>query len=751
MNNTNNESISCIATVERIRYYKDNFGIIVCSIDRMDSGELDKDIREDEVIFKGTMPTPIVGNMYNITADYIEDPKWGGQYNIKAMFTAVSFDTADGKKRFLSSIFTEYQIDAMYEALDDPFDALQNEDYNKLVQIKGCGLKTASTWVERFKENINLAKIFLELKDYDLTNAMVDKLLEKYSSPDLVVDKVKNNPYVLCTEVNGIGFKKADEIALKGRIGIYSTARIGAFIQYYLSNCGENGQSWITPDHLLGAILETLGDDVPDEKISVTIGELIEQKILWHNEDKTKIGLRYYYDLATNIATELIRLRDAECDFSYDNWEEVVKHNENVQGWEYTDEQLNAIKSAFNNNVIIITGGAGCGKTSTVSAILKIFKNYSHALCALSGKASSVLASNSGEEGSTIHRLLGFGNGEFSYDSENQLPYDIIVVDEISMIGARLFYFLIRAIKSGAKLIMLGDDGQLESIGCGNVANNMLNSPEIHHNILTKIHRQASKSAIITESIKVRQGTQLINKDWAGKETRGELKDFDLICYSDANNTYYKVIEEFQKLRAKDDFDIMETQIIVPVKNRGMACTSELNNILQELCNPSDGRKVQVTVRRNGRNQIIREGDKVICKKNNYKVEPNIFNGNTGILKAITYNDFDDEVWIIDFKGIGIVELPKKYWGTIELNYCGTVHSNQGSQYNNIIIGLDFSSYSLLTRELVYTAITRAKKKCIMIAQNSALRYAVSNKALSQKQTHLIEALHDVAHPKLVF
>ena len=145
MNNTNNESISCIATVERIRYYKDNFGIIVCSIDRMDSGELDKDIREDEVIFKGTMPTPIVGNMYNITADYIEDLKWGGQYNIKAMFTAVSFDTADGKKRFLSSIFTEYQIDAMYEALDDPFDALQNEDYNKLVQIKGCGLKTAAT------------------------------------------------------------------------------------------------------------------------------------------------------------------------------------------------------------------------------------------------------------------------------------------------------------------------------------------------------------------------------------------------------------------------------------------------------------------------------------------------------------------------------------------------------------------------------------------------------------------------------
>ena len=401
------------------------------------------------------------------------------------------------------------------------------------------------------------------------------------------------------------------------------------------------------------------------------------------------------------------------------------------------------------NNKIFITGN--CGKTSTVSAILKIFKNYSHALCALSGKASSVLASNSGEEGSTIHRLLGFGRDGFSYDSENQLPYDIIVVDEISMIGARLFYFLIRAIKSGAKLIMLGDDGQLESIGCGNVANNMLNSPEIHHNILTKIHRQASKSAIITESIKVRQGTQLINKDWAGKETRGELKDFDLICYSDANNTYYKVIEEFQKLRAKDDFDIMETQIIVPVKNRGMACTSELNNILQELCNPSDGRKVQVTVRRNGHNQIIREGDKVICKKNNYKVEPNIFNGNTGILKAITYNDFDDEVWIIDFKGIGIVELPKKYWGTIELNYCGTVHSNQGSQYNNIIIGLDFSSYSLLTRELVYTAITRAKKKCIMIAQNSALRYAVGNKALSQKQTHLIEALHDVAHPKLVF
>ncbi len=750
----NNNIIDCVAIIDGIRFYRENFGIICCSIIKMKSGNLADTIDSNNVIFKGTMPYPVVGNTYNVKAEFISDAKWGDQYNIISMYTAVSFDTAEGKRKFLETIFTPYQIENMYDALKDPFTALDTRDYTELVKIKGCGMTRCTEWADRFAEHIGMARILLELGDFDLSNTMVKKLMNKYKSPDVVVEKVKNNPYVLCTEVNGIGFKKADEIAMKGGIEPHSTKRIKAYINYYLGECGESGQSWITPDHLLGAILDTLGEEIPDEAITDSIRELIEEKKLWTNEDKTKLGLQYYYDLAIKIATELIRLRDAKCDFKYDGWEDVIKRNESIQGWEYTDEQIDAIKSAFDNNVIVITGYGGTGKTQTVSAILDIFKDTSHVICALSGKASSVLSEYTGEEGFTIHRLLGFPQGDkqgFVYHDDNPLPYDIVVVDEISMIGARLFYSLLRAIPTGAKVIMLGDDGQLESIGCGNVASNMLSSPEIHHNILTKIHRQAAKSAIITESIKARQGIPLIPKDWSGTETRGELKDFDIICYSDANNTYYKVVEEFQKLKSKPNFDITETQVIVPMKVKGMACVSQLNDILQELCNPADKKKKEIKVFRNGKQQIIREGDKVICKKNQYRVTPNIFNGSTGILRKFDFNDFGEPVWIIDFRGIGEVILKYEYWDSIELNYCGTVHSNQGSQYDNVIIGLDFGAYTLLTRELVYTAITRAKKKCIIVAQNSALRYAVGNKGLSKKQTHLVEALHDVAHPKLVF
>lgn len=749
-----NNTIECIATVERIRFFKNNYGIISCSINKIKSGELAKTVFKNDVIFKGTMPSPVVGNCYNIKANFESNDKWGDQYNILSMFTAVSFDTADGKRKFLETIFTPYQIENMYNALTDPFTALDTRNYTELVKVKGCGLSRCTEWADKFAEHIGMARILLELGDFDLTNRMVKKLMDRYRSPDVVVEKVKNNPYVLCTEVNGIGFKKADEIAMKGGISPNSVERIKAYITYYLTECGENGQSWITPDHLLGAILDTLGENIPDNKITESIRELIEEKKLWTNEDKTKLGLQYYYDLATNIATELIRLRDAECNFKYDGWEDVIKRNESLQGWEYTDEQINAIKSSFINNVMIITGYGGTGKSNTVSAILNIFKENSHVICALSGKASSVLSEYTGEEGFTIHRLLGFPQGDkqgFVYHDDNPLPYDIVVVDEISMIGAKLFYCLLRAIPTGSKVIMLGDDGQLESIGCGNVASDMLGSPEIHHNVLTKIHRQAAKSAIITESIKARQGISLIAKDWVGSETRGELQDFNLICYSDASNTYYKILEEFQKIKVQPDFNVMETQVIVPMKTKGMACVAQLNDILQEMCNPADKKKKETTVFRNGRQQIIREGDKVICKKNNYRIQPNIFNGSTGILKKFDFNDFGEPIWIINFRGIGEVIIPDDYWDTIELNYCGTVHSNQGSQYDNVIIGLDFGAYTLLTRELVYTAITRAKKKCIVIAQNSALRYAVGNKGLSKKQTHLIETLYNVTHPKLDF
>ena len=748
-------SVKVKAEIEGIRFYKDQWGIIVCSIDKVLKGEFIGD--KNGMVFKGSMPEPVLGATYIIIADYVDDPKWGRQYNIKSIYSDVSFDKNDKncRRKFLSNLFTPYQVEAMYEAYDDPFSILDSEDMEKLVQIKGCGIKTADNWIRKFKKNINIAKIFVELEDYNLTNNMIKRLMNRYNSPDIVIEKVKTNPYILVNEVDGIGWKKADEIALAGNIKSDSPMRIGAYIVYYLNRCGEEGCSWITPDQLLGAILDNLGEEIPDENITIAIKELGNK--LWWNEAKDKIGLSKYYKIEYEVANELIRIRDAESNISCSDWRERIKHLEKVQGWEFTAEQIYGIETVLNNNITVIHGLAGSGKTSVVSGVLEALNHYSSVMCALSGRAASRMSEVTGKEGFTIHRLLGYPKGEteyqgFEFNQDNKLPYNIYILDEISMVDAKLFYFLLRAIPNGAKLICLGDSGQLESIGCGNIAYDMIHSSEIPTVELTKIHRQAAKSAIITDSIAVRNGIQIIKKDWTGVETRGELQDLELHCYSDKSNTFYNIMEIFSKLMAQKDFNIMDSQIIVPIKTKGDACTYNINNTVQELYNPSAKNKKEVTRFSNDKPFIIREGDKVINTSNNYRLSTPIYNGNIGVVKSIWYNEeIDSRIMTIDFIGIGNVDIPEDYWIGIELGYAITVHKYQGSQSKNVIFGLDFTAYSLLTRELVYTGITRAQKKCYLICQTGALRYATAQQSVSNKQTHLQDCLYEVAHPKLIF
>ena len=748
-------SVKVRASIEIIRYYKDQWGIVICSIDEVLKGDFIGD--KNGMVFKGNMPEPVRGATYIIVADYVEDPKWGNQYNIKSIYSDISFDKEDkkGKEKFLLSIFTPNQVSAMYEIYDDPFSILDTEDVEKLVQIKGCGIKTADNWIRKFKKNINIARIFVELDEYGLTNNMIKRLMERYHSPDLIIEKVKTNPYVLVNEVEGIGWKRADEIALAGHIEFDSPTRIGAYIVYYLNRCGDEGYSWITPDQLLGSILDNLGEEVPDENITTAIRELGNK--LWWNEEKDKIGLSKYYNIEHKVAEELIRIRNAKSNICCDDWGEHIDHLERVQGWKFTDEQMNGIKTVLNNNITIITGLAGTGKTSVVSGVLEALNHYSSVMCALSGRAASRMSEVTGKEGFTIHRLLGFPKGApdyqcFEYNQDHKLGADIYILDEISMVDAKIFYYLLRAIPDGAKLICLGDSGQLESIGCGNVAYDMIHSSEIPTIELTKIHRQAAKSAIITQSIAVRNSKQIIPKNWTGIETRGELQDLELHCYSDSSNTFYNIMEIFSKLMAQKDFNIMDCQIIVPIKVRGDACAYNINNTVQELYNPPAKNKKEITRISNDKTFILREGDKVINVINNYKLKTPIYNGNIGTIKSISYSEeLDSRIITVDFVGIGNVDVPEDCWLGIELGYAITVHKYQGSQSKYIIFGLDFSSYALLTRELVYTGITRAQKKCYLVCQTGALRYATMQQSISKKQTHLQDCLYEIAHPKLIF
>lgn len=750
------KNIEIVCSIERVRYYKNQWGIIEVSVEKLINGTPHYN-SDGDIILKGEMPSVKVGDIYHVCAEYFQDPKWGDQYNIIRIYSEIIFDENDkeGQKKFLSSLFTPRQVNALYEYLDDPYKVLDEGNASALVQVKGVGMITAIDWINRFKANKYLGKIFSALSEYNLTNKMVEKLIQRYNSPDIIIEKVREDPYVLADEVDGVGWVRADEIARAGGIKEDDPRRIAAYAAKYLRDCGEAGQSWILSDELLGAILENLGEDIPDANITEAM-QILKPR-LWFDDERTKIGLKMYYDMEYKVAEELIRLRDAEPiieEKDWQNWQEKIRLLEKKQNWEFTEEQKNGIYLALTQNVVVISGMAGTGKSSLVTGILTVLKDFSFVQCALSGRAASRLTEITGKEGFTIHRLLGYPKSQdpnkqyFVYHDENPLPYDIYILDEISMVNTNLFYYLLRAIPSGAKLICLGDHGQLESIGSGNIAHDMIYSQEIPTIILNKIHRQANASGIISEALQIRRGQQIVEKDWVGKETRGELKDLTIETFSDASNTFYKIVNAFSTIMSEPDFNLMQTQIIVPVKTKGAACTYELNNVIQEIINPANKKKKEVTLYSNGRPYILREGDKIINTTNNYGLDPVIYNGNIGVIKSI-----DSEKIIAEFLGVGEVEIPdeKGYWAGLELGYAITIHKAQGSEFNNIIIGADYSGYSLLSRELLYTAITRAKKRCILIAQTSALRFATHNESVSKKNTHLQGILHELANPPLIF
>lgn len=1071
-----------------VRYYKDGWGIASAIPIKMEQGQ-PKLNAYNTITIKGEMIDPKTGQEYQIVAEEIDDPKWGTQYDL-AVFSAsldVSGSDASSKRKYLEFLFTSNQVKALYTALKDPFEVLKNHDVEQLVKVKGCGLRNAGMWMKRFDEQMGLSRLYAELDEYELTPNMMKKLMNFYHSPDAIIQKVKENPYVL-TEVGGIGFKTADDIAMKNGMEQWDERRIGAFILYTLDRHGSQGDSYITSDLLMDELIEQFGVDIPDLAIASAIHGEIKDK-LWWPDDKTAIGLTKYRDLEQKICDELLRISKAPIMLHCDDIDEKLEQIERKQGWNFTDQQRLAIKTANDNNLTVVNGLAGCvdcdtefftghgwkriadykigdkvlqynengtaelvepikyikqssealyhfetkyglsqtlslnhnvayvtskghlkkvpmheiirrneactngfsgefltsfsysgkglrlfdneirlmvaifadgsfedycrtngrksyrkvrfnlkkdrkkerlehllnklqisfvkkesaeegahvymfyapyigkhfikdwydcnrhqleiiadevmkwdgeyntnnrysttnkndadfvqfvfsslgyrasisiqnrvgssrttngkkyirktieytvrytkrntvgmtaskgkkvniskvipkdgyeycftvpsgllvlrkdnkifitgncGKTTIANAINKIYCDARSAACCLSGKAAARLGEVIGTTGSTIHRLLEFNPAtkEFTHNADSPLSQDLIIIDEISMIGGRLFYYLLRAISGGTKVIMLGDTGQLEAIGECNVAKDIIDSGQIATVTLDKIHRQAEKSAIITESIKVRSGRQIIAEGYSGVQELGENKDMILDCFSDKSNTAHKTLEYFkQELKAVNN-DILKVQMICPMRSRGEASVWNLNLLAQDIYNPNKGQGfVEIYYKGRGTAQL-REGDKVINVQNNYSdcymadndseeaqvISVPIFNGYIGIV-----NEIGDEYMVIDFLNVGKVIVPKGLYSNIELAYAITVHKFQGAQTETVIVAIDYGAYALLSRELVYTAVTRAQNKCILVTQNSALRFAVSTEKTSAKKTHLKRLLIEANSPQ---
>ena len=396
------------------------------------------------------------------------------------------------------------------------------------------------------------------------------------------------------------------------------------------------------------------------------------------------------------------------------------------------------------NGKVVVTGNTG--KSTVVAPLVRLFKQKQipFAQCSLSGKAASNLSDITGEEGYTIHRLLSYDGltGNFLYNKQNNVPYGVIILDELSLVGGEIFLKLLQAIPSGSSLIMLGDPNQLEAIGLTNLLKDCLDSYVIPSAKLTKIHRQAARSGIITESLRVSAGENIVSLE-PTEETRGVLKDLKIKTYLESGESQRAVFNEYKKL-IDDGVYPDDITVVVPMRTRGDISCFELNGMIQEYINPGNNFLRGVTISTKEGGYILREGDRVLVTKNNYRtlnlsgdIVP-VYNGNIGKIRTI---DAQAGNIVVRFHQQGDIVVPREFWRTLELGYAITCHKFQGSASPYVIVGLDMSAYTLLSKEWLYTALTRAKKYCVLVGQINAIRKSVKISRVTVKRTWLQELL----------
>lgn len=694
--------------------------------------------------------------IYTITATQKYEEKFNEyQYEVVHVQEQRELNSAEEKRAFLQTFLTDKQVNSLYEAFVDPFEVLESGDISELTgKVKGVGEKTAEKIMNKYLSSKELPTSYIELLSMGLTHNMIGLLKQTYTSTDIALGKIKDNPYVLAEEVRGIGFLKAQEIAEMVGIPKTDPRAVRAFILHHFSVIGESGHTYTTLDILEDDVVDKLGledIDVLDEQLDI----LVDKGLVKHfpSEDGDVFALRSNFLIEKEIARHIHRLLGGSNNIQLDKdvVMERIKEQEERQGYTFTNRQLEGVFAIMNNNVTIIRGWGGSGKSSSVAGVLACVQDveYSFVQTALSGKASVNLADITGQEGYTIHRLLEYnvanahptsvGDGVSFFGKHEQSPLrcDMVILDETSMVDAKLFLDLIQAIPTGAKFVMLGDTNQLESIGIGNVMKDLIDSGVVPCITFDEIHRQGAKSGIIPTSIKISQGEKLYNNNHEGIELVGELKDLKTIAFScdkgDTKPSIDLIMQEF-KAMYRESKDISEIAIVLPTKSSGTSCY-KVNKLVQDLVLPRKrGEGIELGTTKEP--YTIYKGDKVINLKNFRHLD--IFNGNMGEVVDINH---EEGTVTVDFYNRGEKVFGEEEIQSLALGYAVTCHKCQGSTVPYLVYCIDYSHYTMLNKEQVYTGITRAKKKCSFIFETKALNKAITTSGVKYKRTFLYPIL----------
>lgn len=629
-------------------------------------------------------------------------------------------DSAEERKKFLQCILTEKQVESILNVYPNIIDMVVNDEVVDVDKIKGVGEKSFKNIKDKILENYILSDVITMLKPYGVTINMIKKLMKSEKNAVLLKQKLRKNPYIL-TEIKGMGFKKIDKVALQITPALrISEERVRSFISYYLSEIGNSeGHSRVSISQLDKGVSETIGDCI------LLYNEIIDREIsnpMQLHIENNEVGLMKYYKRETNIYNTLVSLNNASCSYNITNDEidKACKKFAEEKGYELTLEQKSILYALQTDNVVLLTGKAGTGKSSSVDVVLKALNNKNIKLCALSAKAVRRMVETTGvNDAQTIHRLLGFKGDSFDYNKTNPIDTDAIIKDEASMTNSSLFLSLLEAIPLGSKVLIVFDDGQLPPIGVGNVATDLLKST-FKHIELNKVHRQAEDSGILSDGNIIRDGINPI-KTPSSNMVRGKLKDMFYMFKTSKEDIFETAIQYFMK--SLKSTPIEELSICVPRKENAVNCTTTYNNRIQDLLLGDETKFIQKG------EKIFKLGAKLIQKVNNY--EKDVVNGEIGFLIDI---DKDNNFKVkFDNK---IIEYQIKEMDELELAYALTVHSMQGSQVHTVIVIIDMSSYILLSRELLYTAITRASNRCLLITEPKAFDLCIKKKS-SKRDTWL--------------
>lgn len=692
------------------------------------------------------------GESIEVTGEYVSHPTYGEQFKVSSFREKAPEDLVS-MERYLGSGAIKGVGAALAARIvkkfgEDTFRIIEEEP-ERLAEVKGISERKAMEIAEQTAEKRELRQAMIFLQKYGISMTLGVKIYQKYGIDTYRI--VQENPYQMAEDITGVGFKIADEIARRVGIHTDSDFRIRSGILYVLQQSAGEGNTCLPKEILTRRACDLL-DVLPEhiEKHYMDMG--IDRKIVLKEMDGTVyVYASTYYYMEANAAAMLQGLH-VTYDVSDTEVEYEVKKIEKKTGMQLDERQLQAVKEAARSGLVVITGGPGTGKTTTINTIIRYFdaQGMDIFLAAPTGRAAKRMSETTGYEARTIHRMLELNGGAegdnagFEKNEQNPLETDVIIVDEMSMVDITLLYALLKAVVYGTRLILVGDADQLPSVGPGCVLRDIIESGACKVVRLTHIFRQASQSDIVVNAHKINRGEPVILDN--------KSRDFFFLKRQDTNVIISICIQLIQqKLPKYVDAKPFDIQVLTPMR-KGLLGVERLNTILQQYLNPPSPDKQE----REYGQMRFREGDKVMQTKNNYQIEwqvlsrygipvekgMGVFNGDMGIVKEI--NTFS-ETMTVEYEEGKTVEYPFKQLDELELAYAITVHKAQGSEYPAVVMPLLSGPRMLMNRNLLYTAITRAKKCVTLVGDDVFFQQMIENVSEKRRYTGLKERLQELA------